>query len=315
MIARPDPDALLAGPLGGWLAEQAGLRESTRARAQRRFYWAVGAAALVAFVTIVRGGAVPLALELGALVGAGGFGWMAWTRRPVEVKIKAGINTAIARALALDYSTVVTDPQPFARACAFDLLPRHDKAATEDQWSGELAGQRFCLHEARLTEERGSGKNRRTVTVFAGVVMAVSFARRFSGVTLIRRKSRSFGLVKALLGGQDRLTVNGQALQRVDLVDPRFEDSFEVWASDQVEAHYLINPAYAERLVAIEQAFRGDKIRTVFAAGELLIALESKNLFESGSIDASDDRARLEQTIAQFGALADLAVQLNERPR
>lgn len=315
MIARPDPDALLAGPLGQWLNDQAGLRASTRAKAQHRFYGAVGAAALVAFGVIIRGGPVPVAGELGVLIGAGGFAWMAWTRGPVEVKIKAGINTAIAQALGLDYSTVVTDPQPFERACAFDLVPRHDAANTEDQWSGALGGQRFCLHEAKLAEERGSGKDRRTVTVFAGVLMAVSFARPFSGVTLIRRKTRGLGLIKALLGDKEAITVNGLRLQRVNLVDPRFEDRFEVWSSDQVEAHYLINPSYGERLVAIEQAFKGDKLRAVFAHGELLIALDSDNLFESGSLEASDDRQRLEQSIAQFGALADLAVQLNERPR
>ena len=315
MIARPDPDALLAGPLGTWLNDQAGLRAQTREKAQNRFYWAVGAAALAVFVVVVRGGPVPMALELGALIGAGGFGWMAWTRRPVEVRIKAAINSAIAQALGLDYSTVVTDPQPFERACAFELLPSHDKASTEDQWSGPLGGQRFCLHEARLTEERGTGRDRRTVTVFAGVLMAVSFARQFSGVTLIRRKSRGLGLIKSLFGAGDSLTVNGRQLQRIDLVDPRFGDSFEVWSSDQVEGHYLVNPSYVERLIAIEQAFAGEKIRALFVDGELVIALESGNLFESGSLDATDDRKRLEQTITQFTSLADLAVQLNERPR
>lgn len=315
MIARPDPDALLAGPLGTWLHAQSGLRASTRTKAQNRFYWAVGAAALVAFGIIVKGGPVLLAAQLGAMIGVGGFAWMAWTSRPVEVRIKAGINSAIAQALGLDYSTLVTDPQPFERARAFELVPPHDQAATEDQWSGTLNGQRFCLHEAKLTEERGSGKDRRAVTVFAGVLMAVTFARQFSGVTLIRRKRRGLGLIRTLLGDRDAITINGQRLQRVDLVDPRFEDSFEVWSSDQVEAHYLVNPSYGERLIAIEQAFAGEKIRAVFVAGELLIALESGNLFESGSLEAADDRQRLEQTIAQFGSLADLAVQLNERPR
>jgi len=43
--------------------------------------------------------------------------------------------------------------------------------------------------------------------------------------------------------------------------------------------------------------------------------VETGDQFESGSLDASDDRARLIQTIDQFGALADLAHRLNEAPR
>jgi hypothetical protein len=38
-------------------------------------------------------------------------------------------------------------------------------------------------------------------------------------------------------------------------------------------------------------------------------------MFESGSLDAGDDRALLERTITQFTALAELAARLNERER
>lgn len=314
MIEHPDADALLAGPLGQWLAEQSALRTQTRERSHRRFMIGLAGAVLASFVTIVAGGKVMTAVLAGAGLGGLGFGWSKWTEQPVVTRLKAAINTAIAQALGLEFSTVVTDPEPFRRACRFELLPAHDDARLEDQWSGELAGQRFCLHEARLTEERGSGKQRRTVTVFAGVVMAVSFARPFSGITVVRRKAAALGLVRALFG-IDTTTVAGQSLQRITMVDPRFEDSFEAWTSDPVDGHYLLNPAYVERLIGIERAFAGDRVRAVFAGGELLVALESQDLFESGGLDASDDRARLVRTIAQFGALADLAVQLNERPR
>lgn len=315
MIRHPQADALLAGPLGSWLEGQAEWRDVVRRKAQRRFHIALGVAMAVAFGIVVSGGEIAVAAQLGFFIGLGGFGWMAWTRRPAEVQIKAAINTAIANALGLEFSTQVTDPRPFERARSFELLPAHDQAETEDQWSGALDGQPFCLHEAKLTETRGSGKNRRTVTVFAGILMAVGFARAFTGVTLIRRKSKGIGLLRTLLGRGDAITVNGLSLQRVDLVDPRFDDLFEAWASDRVEGHYLIHPAYVERLIAVEQAFAGDKLRAVFAEGQLLIALESRNLFESGSLEASDDRRLVEQTIGQFGALADLAMQLNERAR
>lgn len=314
LVERPDPDALLAGQLGDWLRLQAYTRRNAREKVRNRQVGGVGLACAAAFSIIIDGGAITTALQIGFVIGLGGFGWAEWVRRPVVRSIKGGINGAIARALGLDYSVIVTDQSHFSAAREFGLLPRYDDAALEDQWSGALGGQRFCLHEARLTENRGAGKDRRKVTVFAGCLIAVSFGRPFRGTTLIERKARG-GILAGLFGPRDTRKAGGFELQRVDTVDPAFEDLFDVWTNDQVEGHYLVNPAYVERLVAIEQAFKGEKVRALFRMGELLIVLESGNLFESGSLDAGDDRRMVEQSIDQFARLADLAVSLNERPR
>jgi hypothetical protein len=315
MIERPDADTLLAGPLGSWLSGQSSERAEARVQAQFRFLLAVGAAAAVAFAAILYSGEIVIALQLGGAIGIGGYAWSEWAKRPVVNRIKDGINGAIAQALGLSYALTVRDESDFERARAFALVPSFDNRKLEDEWAGEVGGRPFHLHEAKLTEERGSGKSRRTVTVFTGVIMAVGFARDFTGTTLIARKGshkRFFGLI-----GEDKETIspNGVQLQQIDMVDPRFADSFSVWSNDPVEGHYLIDPLYVEKLVAIEQAFAGDKIRALFAGGQLLIVLEGGNLFESGSLDAGEDRRLLEQSIAQFGTLADMAIQLNARGR
>ena len=229
-------------------------------------------------------------------------------------KLKSGINGAIAKALELEYSASVTPGKTFERAKAFELVPGFDDDSYEDLWWGLLGTQPFTLHEAKLTEERGSGKSRRTVTVFAGSIISLGFNRQFIGTTLIERKSEHrswFGLG----GVKDRIELNGIALSKVDMVDPRFEEAFAVWSDDGVEARYLVHPDYAERLTAVEQAYAGKNIRALFSEGELLIVLESGDLFESGSLDAGDDRALLARTIDQFTALTELATKLNERPR
>jgi hypothetical protein len=142
--------------------------------------------------------------------------------------------------------------------------------------------------------------------------MSVGFNRNFIGTTLIERKSNHRGLFGGL---KEKITLNGIELKLVDMVDPRFEAAFAVWSDDGVEARYLVHPDYAERLTAIEQAYSGDKIRALFSEGELLIVLESGDLFESGSLNDGDDRAMLDRTIGQFTSLAELATKLNERPR
>ena len=313
MIERPDADALMAGPLGQWLAAQDALREEARAKAakwQKRGI--IAACAMAVVVALVTGGDIWRALQFGFFTGVAGFGVAGWVKRPVIARIKGGINQAIAQTLDLEFSAQVIPGQQFELARAFEMLPSYDNSRFEDMWSGVLGQRPFVLHECRLTEQRGSGKNRRTVTVFEGSLMQIGFARAFHGVTLVERDSKHRGFFG---GEKDSISLAGLQLDRAAMVDPRFEGEFSVWTTDQTEARYLVHPEYVERLQAVEQAFAGQNIRALFKGGELLLALESGDLFESGSLDANRDRALLEQTIAQFTTLADLAARLNERPR
>ncbi|MDE8654396.1 DUF3137 domain-containing protein [Novosphingobium album (ex Liu et al. 2023)] len=315
MIVRPDADALLAGELGQWLAGQGDARAAAKAAAKRRRRWGfIGAGVIFVAVLVFSGFDLGKALWFGGAVAAGGWAWGEMAKQPVIAAIKGGINGAIARALDVDYSPEATPGEEFRRASQFQLLPGHDASRFEDLWRGTVGDRSFQLYEAHLTRREGSGKNRKTVTKFRGSVITIGFARRFHGVTLVEREQTRrnwFGL------GSDKteLTFGDVTLQRCDMVDPRFEDQFTVWSNDPVEARYLVHPAYIERLVAVEQAYAGQNIRALFDGGSLVVLLETGNLFESGSIEAQDDRHLLERTITQFGALADLAAELNERAR
>jgi len=314
MIERPNPEELLAGPLGQWLAEQDGARARARERAS---WWVtagiIGACLVAAVVILFSHGGIGLALQLGFFTGIGGFGIGELIKRPVVNQIKTGINGAIARALGLQYSLSLQPGAAFKQAVAFELVPGHDDADFEDLWWGELGAQSFTLHEAKLTEQRGSGKNRRTVTVFEGTLMQIGFARKFIGTTLIEKNNQRR---KFLFGGEkDSITLNGVTLNRIDMVDPAFEDRFTIWSDDGVEARYLVHPEYVERLTAVESAFAGENLRALFCDGTLLVVLETGNMFESGSLDSGEDRQRLTQAITQFSSMADLASRLNERPR
>lgn len=312
MIERPDADALMAGSLGQWLAGQDASRAEAKAKSAR--YTRNG---IIAGIVL---GIAALALfrdfEAGMAAGFGSFGigsWMAHNaRKQVTDKLKSAINQAIAESLGFAYTMAAPARDCYERACSFRLLPSHDNETLEDEWSGTLGDQPFRLHEAKLTEERGSGKSRRTVTVFEGTLMTIAFARRFHGITLVERDGKH----RSLFGFQkDSIELDGVELGHIPMVDPRFEDAFNVWSNDPVEAQYLVHPEYIERLIAVEQAYAGENIRALFHGGELLVVLESGNLFDSGSLQASDDRMLLERTIGQFDALAQLATKLNERPR
>jgi hypothetical protein len=160
-----------------------------------------------------------------------------------------------------------------------------------------------------MIERRGSGKDRRDVTVFKGVILTLRFARDFHGVTLVERQR----LRLTLFG--DSQTKNGMKLDRVKMVDPRFEKSFDVYGSDPVEARYLVHPAYCERLVALEERFQGKSLKALFHKGDVVVVVDSEDLFESASLNPDRDRDLLGRTIEQFRALAEMMTSLNERRR
>jgi hypothetical protein len=312
VIERPDAQALMAGPLGTWLSGQSEARATAKAKSRKyTFYGAVAGLSLGLLVLFVFGD-----IEAGFWVGFGCFGLgsvLAYqVRKEVTDRIKGQINREIARTLEVEYAMVVADRSLFDRARAFDLFPSHDDETFEDEWCDLKRQPSLRLHEVTLTEQRGSGKNRRTVTVFRGPILSVAFARKFTGTTLVTREDR----YRSLFGFQrEKITLNGVAMEPVSMVDPRFEDTFTVWSSDGVEARYLVHPEYVERLMAVESAYRGRNLRALFHGGELLIVIETDNQFESGSLEASDDTRLLQATIAQFTALAELGRRLNERPR
>lgn len=311
MIERPDIDALMAGELGQWLHDQASVRDEARKLASSRRVTVMVTLiplALLALVFLQ----LDLALILWGSVILGGAG-LAWAQMPVSKAVrtvKVGINDALAGALGLQYLHDCEPGMPFQLAKECKLLPSHDRASFEDQWSGHIGDIPFTLHEATLEERRGSGKNRHWVTVFRGIVMSVGYARRFHGTTLLVRNNayRSFFGSK-----KDSIKMIDIQLDYADMTHPDFEDKFDIYTSDQTEARHLIDPLYVERLIAVEASYSGEDVATIFHDGSLVVTLKAGNMFESGSIHARDDRDRIEQTVNQFSRIADLAKGLNSR--
>ncbi|MBN8502394.1 MAG: hypothetical protein J0M19_14790, partial [Sphingomonadales bacterium] len=90
MIERPDPAALMAGPLGQWLTAQNAEREAVKARAARITMTGVAAAVGVAFLIAIASGEAGAALKVGLIIGALGFGIAYASKRPMITKLKGG---------------------------------------------------------------------------------------------------------------------------------------------------------------------------------------------------------------------------------
>jgi hypothetical protein len=311
MTDLPNADHFMASGLGDWLARQADLRTKTKetVKSRRWIGFCVGAGFFL--FSVILGFSWTACQIAGAIPIILGLVWGEMAARPVINAIKSEMNAYVAKALGMSFS-LAGDPNPsFDLAKRFDLLPSHDQSKWEDFWAGELDDLQFTLCELHLQQWQSSGKSRRLETVFRGALARIGFARDFHGITIIERQANK--IVEFFEGNQ--VSRDGIDLSRIRMVDPQFEDVFEIWSTDQVEARYLVHPSYCERLIALEEQFDGQKLRALFHGGAIIIAIETGELFESGSLEADEDRALMNKTIEQFSSLINLARALNERPR
>lgn len=312
---RKPTEGLMPAGLGSWLAGQANMRDGARKQAAARWTW--GAAIVMpvlAFVWFSPAGQTSIApiLAFAAIIG---IGW--WGYKPIAAArraIKIGINSAIAASYGVSYEHDVEPGTEFGAARTYGLVPGFDRSSFEDRWFGTLEGHDFNLYEAHLEDQRGSGKNRHWVTVFRGPVIHMGFGRPFHSTTLLERAGKHRKWL-GLGGASDHVNFDGHRLSRVDQVHPAFGDVFALFSDDQVEARVLVHPSYVEHLLRLESAFEAQELRALFMRGEVIIAIETDNLFESGSMNASDDHANARAAARQFGALAGLALAINQNDR
>jgi len=175
------------------------------------------------------------------------------------------------------------------------LLPSYDDRKFEDLIQGDRAKTHFSLVECKLTEQQGSGKNRRTVTTFQGLLFHIQYPERFLGRTLVARQ----GWWKGFFGDK--------TLQKVDLVAKELEDNFTIYSDDQVEARALFTPDRMERLIALERHFKGGKLRGIFEDDHLTLALEADDQFEAGSVwKPLVDPDRYISALTEIGLVCDV---------
>lgn len=145
------------------------------------------------------------------------------------------------------------------------LLPGYDRVSLEDHVRGEVTGVPFELAEAFLEKKVRRDKRDDYDLVFRGLVARYRFPKRFSGRTVVRGD-------RGLLNALGHAGVRGE---RVRLEDPRFEEMFEVFSDDQVEARYLLTPAFMERLSSLGEKSEAP-LQAAFDGEELLLVIDGR---------------------------------------
>jgi hypothetical protein len=175
------------------------------------------------------------------------------------------------------------------------ILPAYDEAVLSDSIQGSHHGVTLDILWAHLREERESimeslsssilwkilwallrkVSNEEKATVFEGVFVFLSMNKRFLGKTIVKRD-------RGLMNWADKPS---EGLENVRLEDPRFEKDFEVYASNQIEARYLLTPSFMERLQGLSDLFGKTDIQASFYNQNLLLMIPlTKRYFDTGSI-------------------------------
>ena len=181
------------------------------------------------------------------------------------------------------------------------LIPNYDKHHFEDYIKGRYNDVTLELVEATFKKDKGSGKNRRTVTVFHGLLIKFSMNKKFSGQTVLKKDRGS--ILNFLSGSPSNM-------KKVELEDPVFEKLFNVHSTDQVEARYLLTVSFMERLIKLANLY-SKEIECSFYDKMLIFKIPvNKNLFEVSSIfepaTFEDDIKRIVKEMDQIFAIIDI---------
>ena len=242
----------------------------------------------------------------GILAAAGAGFWVNRPRKRFLVAFKKQVLEPVARFFDLDF-----EPDGLDLCTEFTdtgILHEHDERAHEDCFRGRYRDVNIAFEEIRLIRVRRTKRGKRRTTVFDGIAVILRMNKEFQGHTIVKED-----LGSALNWFRDKVT----RLETVTLEDPRFEDTFEVFSTDQVEARYLLTPAFMDRLLAVSDAFGGAKLRACFLNNRLYLLIPyKKDLFEAASLSQTVlETEPLRKVLVQINALRGIvdALKLNEK--
>lgn len=287
-LSGPGFDALWSSQIEPQLAALEGARR--QALRQSILIWLAFAggvgleALLTGWLTDGRSYAPSLWVLFPTVIAAVLVGFMPLNR--VALRVRTRLLQTLLGPMGMTYQADPPSPSAFGPLVALGLLPAGQDRAFDGMLKGQRGGLDFMVCETRATVRGGSGG-------FQGQIFALTFPRRFQGVTLLMRQE----------GWQTRFQ-RPSGLQTIGLEDPTFDRIWITFGDDQVEARAVLTPAFMQRLVALESACAGKNIRCAFTGGQLMIAVDGPPQFLLGSMLLSlDNRAKAERLAANVAAM------------
>ena len=234
------------------------------------------------------------------------------------------------------------------------LFGSFNRREYDDCFEGSYNGVKIAVSEQELRDVRGTGKSGRDVQICKGILISLEMPKKFHGRTVVHAKRWGMTTVLAamalflalmygaaffgVLGKRDVLALvtifpvltflacggfwvmkdwfkKRRKMQEVVLEDVVFDKHWNVESTDQIEARYVLTPAFMERMLTVKKRFKGNKIEFSFWNNKVLIAVHTgKDMFETTSLfTPALDYRKVQEVVAQFYSVFSVAdVLLNK---
>ena len=168
------------------------------------------------------------------------------------------------------------------------LVKDYNRHSCDDYFCGTYKNTSMVIAEEHLAVKRRKGET----SIFDGIMIMLDFPKSFKGQTVVMKDWKWFNFIHQ----------TDKSFERIALEDVDFENEFEVYGNDQIEARYLLTAAFMERMLKVRETFRGKKIQFSFFDNKLFIAIEtSKDMFEPASLfKCSTNRGPINDVFEQF---------------
>lgn len=187
------------------------------------------------------------------------------------------------------------------------VFPSFTFAMADDCFKGVYNGVNIHICEEFLKKRVYNSKGKfRDITVFQGVAVELDMNKKFSGHTIVLKDAGIFNTIKRF-----------NDMQPVKLEDIVFENLFEVYSTNQIEARYLLTSGFMERVLELKKLYQGKKVEISFYDNKILIAIDTReNMFEACSFFKSNlNKKKIDSVFEQFWTILSIVhiLKLNEK--
>lgn len=239
------------------------------------------------------------------LIMAGSIGWQIFLKKRLRLGLKKSLIAPICAYFDMQYQAKGFNFTTH-KFIELGILPnKADDTRLEDLIWGTHHDVQFKLCEALLTKDvKDNDDNSHTETLFKGLLLQYEFPKPFIGEIRVLSKKHRSSLFKASFKGE-----------RIVLEDPKFNDMFAVYATDQIESRYILTPNFMERILALAKHFSAEsgRLALAFYADQLLISVHTnKDRFEGGDFKNSFlDTGRLNDLVGELSIIQEIITTLN----
>jgi hypothetical protein len=305
----------LTGPLQRLETQR---RDALATLKRTRRWLKVGAVAAVIVTTLATG---PLGLLMGSFVALAIYLFLAGRSRDrlFSGALRDEFKREVIRPLVAHVApTVVYHPDRhipqhvFEESGLYQVKPSAFRG--DDLAEGRLGDVDLCFSELDVEHVERSGDRSGRNTAFKGLFFVADFHKNFAGFTIVRpRRPRVLGTYASRASRAEKMNA-GLAftehlmgtrwspaatrygpLQEVELEDPAFAECFDVYATDQVEARYILSPGMMQRLLEFRQeAIRArEELSARIAARKKFFQMVDQEDMESGMFYVSFARSNV----------------------